>query len=375
MTSHAPLAPSSADRWYQCARSPSLEAAFPEDGESEAAREGTAAHWYLQQALTGNDVSPGEIAENGVPVTAEMVENVTPLIHEVRRVIEEVALRNGIDAQQVFSLLFRVEQRVSMTAVHPDNWGTCDIFLYDPATKTIHIWDFKYGHGYVDHVRNWQLIDYAQGVIEQFGISPTLVSMTIYQPRCYQRGPALRTWTITGEEHRALVQDLHMRAKLVSPNAAATTGPACKNCKGRVACEANQRMVGNALDVTLRTTSEPLTGRALGAEYATLCDAEERIKARRVGLEAAIKSNPSGTGWVTEQGYGREKWSVPVEQVLELGDMFGLDLRKPDAITPAQARKLGLDEEVSKGYSVKPRGEVKLVRASDSAAARAFSEE
>src|SRR5690606_17924549 len=111
---------------------------------------------------------------------------------------------------------------------------------------------FKYGHGYVDHVRNWQLIDYAQGVLEHYGLAPgsASVSMTIYQPRCYQRGPALRTWTITGEEHRALIQDLHMRAKLVSPNAAATTGPACKNCKGRVACEANQRMVGNALDVS-----------------------------------------------------------------------------------------------------------------------------
>lgn len=366
MTSHAPLPPSSADRWYQCARSPSLEAAFPEDEESEAAREGTAAHWYLAERLQGRWPVNGAIAENGVPVTAEMVDNVQPLIDAVQEV------------QALTDAELHVEQRVSMAlGVHPDNWGTCDIFLYDPATKTIYVWDFKYGYGYVDHVRNWQLIDYAQGVLEHYGLAPgsASVSMTIYQPRCYQRGPALRTWTITGEEHRALIQDLHMRAKLVSPNAAATTGPACKNCKGRVACEANQRMVGSALDVTLRTTSEPLTGRALGAEYATLCDAEERIKARRVGLEAAIKSNPSGTGWVTEQGYGREKWSVPVEQVLELGDMFGLDLRKPDAITPAQARKLGLDEEVSKGYSVKPRGEVKLVRASDSAAARAFSEE
>lgn len=366
-SSHAPLPPSSADRWYQCARSPSLEAAFPEDEESEEAREGTAAHWYLSEALQGRTHPVGTIAENGVPVTAEMIEHVTPLVEHV------LYTQSQTDAE------LHVEQRVSMAlGVHPDNWGTCDAFLYEPATRTIYIWDFKYGYGYVDHIRNWQMIDYAQGVLEYYGLAPgaASVSMTIYQPRCYHRGEPLRTWTITGEEHRALINDLHQRAKLVSPNAAATTGPACKNCKGRVACEANQRMVGSALDVTLRTTSEPLTGRALGAEYATLIEAEERIKARRVGLEAAIKSNPAGTGWVPEQGYGRDKWTAPVEQVVELGEMFGVDLKKPtEVITPVQARKLGVDAEVIKAYSVKPRGEVKLVRVSDSAAARAFSEE
>lgn len=365
--SHAPLAPSSADRWYQCARSPSLEAAFPEDEESEAAREGTAAHWYLAERLQGRWPVNGAIAENGVPVTAEMVEHVQPLIDAVQEV------------QALTDAELHVEQRVSMAlGVHPDNWGTCDAFLYDPDTKTIYIWDFKYGHGYVDHVRNWQMIDYAQGVLEHYGLAPgsASVSMTVYQPRCYHRGEPLRTWTITGDEHRALIEQLHQRAKLVSPNAAATTGPACKNCKGLAPCMANQLMVGSALDVTLRTTSEPLTGRALGAEYATLLEAEERIKARRVGLEAAIKSNPAGTGWVPEQGYGRDKWTAPVEQVVELGEMFGVNLKKPaEVITPAQARKLGVDAEVIKAYSVKPRGEVKLVRVSDSAAARAFSEE
>lgn len=361
---HAPLAPSSAARWHQCGRSPSLETAYPEDEESEAAREGTAAHWHLAERLQGREHPVGAIAENGVPVSREMMDHVEPLIEAVHQACPGVEVH--------------VEQRLHMTAVHPDNWGTCDIYLVDQAASMIHVWDFKYGHGYVDHERNWQMIDYAQGVIEAHGLAPGAfsVSMTVYQPRCFHRGPPLRTWTISGEEHARYVNELHMAAKLVSPNAAAVTGPECKNCRGRVVCEANQRMAGYVADIAMRTVDTPLDPAAMGAEYDMLVTAHERLKARITGLEEAIKANPTGTGWITEQGFGREKWSVPAEEVIALGDMMGVDVRKPlEAITPPQARKKGLDVEVSKAYTIIPKGEVKLVRQSSSAAARAFSEE
>lgn len=376
---HAPLAPSSAARWHQCGRSPSLEAAFPEDEDSEEAREGTAAHWYLAERLQGREHPAGVIAENGVPVTTEMIRYVEPLVREVMGKVEDVARRNGQMIDYVLNNWLGVEQRVSMAgAVHKDNWGTCDVFLYDPQGRTIYVWDFKYGHGYVDHEGNWQIVDYGQGVVELFGLAhgAFALSGTVYQPRCFHRGPAMRTWTITGDEHRALVNELHLAAKLVSPNASAVTGPECKHCRGRAVCEANQRMVGHIVDIAMASTASHLPPASMGAEYAMLLEAEARLKARRTGLEEAIKANPTGTGWVREQGFGREKWTVSAEEVFALGDMMGVDTRKPqEAITPKQARDLGLDVEVSKAYTIVPKGEVKLVRQSSSAAARAFEGE
>lgn len=368
MSDHAPLAPSSAARWVQCGRSPSLEAAFPEDEESEAAREGTAAHWYLSEYLSGQVHPEGTLAPNGVPISEEMIDNVQPLIADIR-------------ARMLPGHRLRLEERVNMTEIHPtDNWGTPDIVLISPELRTVYIWDFKYGHGFVDAVENWQLLDYAQGVNELKNLGPDWkFRLTIYQPRNYDKLGPLRAWEITATELAHYVGVLQRAAEKAGPDADAVTGPECKNCRGIPACTANSRMVSALADIAYQTTSEPLDDTAAGAELAMLTAAQERLKARITGLEedvkARIKRGRSVRLWAMEQGFGREKWTVPVSEIVELGDVMGLDLRKPaEAITPAQARKKGLDVDVSKAYSETPKGEVKLVRATVSAAARAFSD-
>lgn len=342
-----------------------MEAAFPDATGSDESEEGTAAHWLLAEYLSGRVHPAGTIADNGIPVTDEMVRHVTPFVESIQSV-----------AKTVKSSHLQVERRVFAKSVHADNWGTCDAFLIDVPNKIVYVWDFKFGHGFVDHVGNWQLVDYAQGVIDSHALIPGdyRIDMTIYQPRCYQAGQPLRTWSISGPEHAVLVDKLRMAAKLVSPNSAATTGPHCTHCRGIPACEANRRMAGFIYDLSLKTSDDLPAPKALGEEYTLLLESQARLKARLVGLEAAISANPAGTGWVVEQKEGREKWASPVEEVIALGDMMGVELRKPlEAITPVQAREKGLDAEVSKAYSIKTKGEPKLVKATASAAALAFS--
>lgn len=72
MSDHAPLPPSSAARWVQCGRSPSLEAAFPQE-DTDATREGTAAHWVLSELLGDRMVEVGQLDPNGTPVDRDMI--------------------------------------------------------------------------------------------------------------------------------------------------------------------------------------------------------------------------------------------------------------------------------------------------------------
>ena len=62
-----------------------------------------------------------------------------------------------------------------------------------------------------------------------------------------------------------------------------------------------------------------------------------------------------------EQGYGRQQWALPEAQIIIMGQMFGKDLSKPGVITPSQAKKLGVSEEIVKAYSVTPATALKLV--------------
>jgi hypothetical protein len=68
---------------------------------------------------------------------------------------------------------------------------------------------------------------------------------------------------------------------------------------------------------------------------------------------------------------GREKWTLPVEQVIALGDVLGVPLVKPATITPAQARKL-MDPAIVDGLATTPYGEFKLKPSNDTTAAKAF---
>lgn len=357
MTNHAPLAPSSADKWVHCGRSPSMEAAYPQE-DTDATREGTAAHWVLSEILQGREAQVGDHDPDGWPIDRDMI----------------LAAR---EFAQHIPPGVAVESRVTMSVpVHPDNWGTCDAYLVDRPGRTIYVWDYKYGHGYVSEVDNWQMIDYAAGICEVEGLAVGAfdVVMTIFQPRYYGPEGQLRTARLTGAEHRERVHTLHLAAKLVSPNAQAVAGRWCFHCSGRAACDAFHHATNQR--AAMATTTDLPTPALMGLELRWLAEAQAYLKARITALEEQVAANPTGTGYVVEQGHGRERWTVEPEEVFALGDLMGLDLRKPaEAITPAQAVKLGLDPEVKAGYSFKPKGSVKLIPQEKSRIVAAFTEE
>lgn len=195
---HATLAPSSAHRWMACPGSIAMEQPFPNTSSSYAAQ-GTAAHelagwclandeqpedhlglWIDTQAEYGNifvDLTDdeGPHPENRYwPIDDDMVEAVTVYTDFVRSLLKE-----SKDAE------LDVEQRLDMTHLHPDIFGTGDATVYIESERHLHVCDYKHGKGVaVDAENNPQLLLYGAGAAMRFHNRPLeKVTLHIIQPR------------------------------------------------------------------------------------------------------------------------------------------------------------------------------------------------
>ncbi len=383
---HARLAPSGSYQWAPddgCRGAVAMQERYPEDADSEKAREGTAAHFHVTETLSGRDAPAGTETPAGVPVDMEMVDAGKSFIASIRRTL---LLHPGC--------ILRVEERVYMTSIHADCWGTPDVYLCDHANRTLHVWDYKYGHRFVDAFRNWQLILYAIGVLDSEGVPPDdrkhwSITLAIGQPRNYHPLGPIRTWEIGGPALMRYVEPLQRAAIEASvSNAPLRTGDHCRDCTARAwydevtglvdVCPALQRSAALSIDVAYEQTPVTMSAAAVGLELRYLRDAEKRIKARADALEevilAAMRGGHDVPLWKADYSSGRERWKYPSDQVAALGDMWGVDLRKPlECMTPAQARKEGVDDSVIKAFAEQPRGALKLVPVTDHNVAKAFN--
>jgi hypothetical protein len=369
MSAHAFLAPSSAFRWVRCALSASLEAAYPEIEASPSSLEGTAAHWAVQMLLQGTPVALDMQAPNGIAVTQDMLE-------AAEMVRDDILATLGPDWAQYLV----VERRVQIPRIHPThNWGTPDYRAWSRLNNgrlCLHVWDFKYGHGIVEAFENWQLIDYAAGLLGEAGIDglqdqETVVDMCVIQPRAFHREGPVRRWRVTASDLRAHFNQLSNQARkaLAADPEAVPTPEGCENCQGRHACEALQRAAYAAADRGAHYGALDLPPHALGLELRSLKRAQALIEARVSGLEAEaiakIKRGELVPFWMLESTPGRLAWQKSAAEILALGQMLGLDLAKPqEVITPTQAKAAAkaakIQGEIFDAFASRPAGTAKL---------------
>lgn len=356
MTKHSFLPPSGAHAWSKCALWPTMSARYPESNTTSA-EEGTAAHWVVGGMLGGSHYSEGELTPNGQVITEEMLDGA----YLVCEVVNE-------------KLIWNVEQTVNIPTIHPDCYGTPDIW----AQKGGHlsIVDYKFGHGYVDEYFNPQGLLYMAGIVASQSEIPHTVSFTIVQPRCYYREP-VRTHTYKISEatpHLKALREAAERATQPTPHA--TTGPQCEHCPGRHACPTLQRAA--SLDSETSTDQQPvdLTPSAAAVELRMLERALLRLEARVTGLRELTTANIRGGAHVPhyklEPGRSSLKWTVSPEEVIKLGKKLKVPLSLPKVVTPTQAKKLLLDPTVLSRYSDITPGALKLVESSDKEATKVF---
>lgn len=158
---HYPRGPSSANQWLICTDSPEAQEGYP-DETSDAADEGTAAHWLLEQCLNA-DQNPAEWLDSGHassyghvvpageetgcikdwPITGEMIEGVQLHIDTVRPDADKKGTRLFVEERVRVDTYMNLPEKVG---------GTADTILYLPRSKTLKIIDFKYGKGHAVEV-------------------------------------------------------------------------------------------------------------------------------------------------------------------------------------------------------------------------------
>lgn len=377
---HAPLAPSSAHRWGPdgCPASPHVEARYPEDTESEEAREGTAWHWAtFEQILRDNRLPvPGELAPNGYPITVEMLEGAHDLVDDIQ----------GTLAAASPGSVLRIEEYVAAAeTIHAQNGGSPDCYLLDRPNRRLHVWDGKWGHRQHDPFRHWQMINYVACIMDSEGMTFDDIlthsyTLTIGQPRAYHPDGPVREWHAPGTEIGPLLLKLRVAAHAaMAPDAQTITGPHCRDCRGAWDCVANQRVGGASIDVALSPQTTGMDAAALGLEARTVFAAFDRLKARKEALEQRIMGlQRGGTAvpwWTAGTTKPRTVWREGAAGVVAMmGDLQGINLRKDDVPidTPAQALKKGIDQSVIDAYAYTPKGAPKLEPCDESNAARIF---
>lgn len=376
------LLASSAGKWGPdgCSANPMMEAHYGEAiAQSEKQREGDAAHHVFADTFrSGTPPKVGALAPNNAVITQEMVE----CSYDIVRDITDTLTKGAVSQDALFYVEYSFNPKLN---IHPENVGRADAVIIDAARFRVYIWEYKYGHRYVSEYRCWQIINAAIGVMENLGVPQSSWPQwqfvgTVAQPRNYHPDGPLREWNFTGEQLVEFAAALKMSAIHAQvPDPIATTGEHCRDCAGRHACGVLQKAAMGLVDLSLEAAPQEMTPAALGLFLATVRDAQKRLGALADGLEEQamfkVRSGIDVPHWKGDYSQGREKWNVPPEQVIALGQNYAVDLAKPpQTLTPAQARKAGVPDDMVQIFAERPRGAMTLVRFSDADAARRFQQ-
>lgn len=376
------LLASSAGNWGPdgCSANPFMEANYGEAvAQSEKQREGDAAHHVFADTFrSGAPPAVGALAPNNAVITQEMIECSRDVVQD----ITDTLTKGAVSQDALFYVEYSFNPKLN---IHPENVGRADAVIIDAARFRVYIWEYKYGHRYVSEYRCWQIINAAIGVMENLGVPQTSWPQwqfvgTVAQPRNYHPDGPLREWNFTGEELVKFAADLKIAAIHTQvPQPIATTGGHCRDCAGRHACGVLQTAAMGLVDLSLEAAPQEMTPAALGLFLATVRDAQKRLGALGDGLEEQamfkVRSGVDVPHWKGDYSQGREKWNVPPEQVIALGKNYNVPLEKaPQTLTPHQARKAGVPDDMVQLFTERPRGAMTLVRFSDADAARRFQQ-
>ena len=366
---HADVAPSFLGTVVECPGALALSRPYRNLPETEDQRQGRIAHLVAMRYAMGGAPVPqeGGLIE-GVRVTAEMVQGAR------------------LYAEALEGFAGNPEQTIPIPRVHPTLcFGTPDFWQYSPATKTLRITDYKFGHKYVEVFENYQLMAYASGIIDMLVARhelhefETVVDFMLVQPRCYSADSPVRTWTTSATNLRAYINVAANQVEAaLAEDPPTKAGTHCLFCPARSICKTAHVASTAILEYAGEVEAMSQSAADIGLRLALINDGLTMLKALATGLEEQalelIRKGKVVPHFKIEYTKPRETWAAPVAEVKALGVLIGKPLteEKP-CVTPKQAITLGVPADIVKKYSHTPNGSAKLIPDRVADTARIFS--
>lgn len=331
-----------------------MEKMLPFDPSNEAADEGNATHWYIEQVFNGANSNNliGTKAPNGLFITGEMVEN-------AKEYLNDILGKGNVEVVTSYeSPLFKIR-------------GRADYICYNNGKLVIA--DFKYGHKLVSPENNWTLISHAFGWLQQNHTAEiNEVEFKIYQPRGFTPEGTLRTWTI--DKSKLLNLFAVLNATLTDPANIVKTGTEqCYRCKSLSTCPAAQKAVNNAIDMSEVPFKSEIDNVTLSWILLNIDRALELLKETQTAYTDLalhrLKAGEIVENYSIQANIGNTAWNKDVNPDF-IKCMTGVDITTIKLITPAQAKKAGLPEDFINTVTNRPNNGFKLVKVDENKRAK-----
>lgn len=350
------LNPTNAARRVKCPGSHKLEQPF-KDSKSDYATEGIAAHWVATYMAKNPGAVVPEYTPDGEEITEEMLEG--------------GALYAGFIQDHFKGVMNKLhfEESLNISTIHPNVTGRPDCWgVLTPVD--LHLYDYKFGRSFVEVYENWQLIEYTAGILDLIkttGLDEQYfnIHMHIIQPRSFHPSGQIRTWHVKACDLRAhfnILRSIEDEAMGDSPKTSVSSE--CGHCTARHVCPTLQASAMVGVDVAGSSIPHNLSPQQLATELRFLERYRDLLDSRICGLSAEalalIQRGDRVPYYQAVRGTGRDRWVKPKEQVIALGEMFGVDLKNVKVLTPKQAIAAGIDKKYIAKYYETPLGALKL---------------
>jgi hypothetical protein len=320
MAVHSKIGASSMHRWSQCPGSVRLSEGI-ESVSSKYAEEGTEAHALAERVLRNG-------AKAWAGADPEMREHVGVYVDLIQRE------RKGNE--------FWIEHKFNLDNLYPGLYGTADAVIYDAKTKTLRVYDLKYGAGLAVEVeRNPQLLYYALGALLSVDLPCETVETVIVQPRCPHPDGSVRRWSIPAVDLIDFGADLVKYAKATEkPDAPLVPGAWCRFCPAAGVCPATR---SKAQDLAKREFSSDLSydPKQLAETLTWLPVLEGWIESVRQFAYAEAEHGRTPPGWKLVEKRATRKWRDEDEAAKACGKLLSDDeLYETKLLSPAKVEKL-----------------------------------